>query len=95
MEANFFIKLSSDGINYYIGSNIISSDGYITYLLSMNVVEYKNFLIENFNGHNNNIFGEIYFAFNEDAKNALAWVESMFVCNKLMNKNSQRIEDLI
>jgi hypothetical protein len=87
MEADFFIKLSSDGINYYIGSNIVSSDGYIAYLLSMDVIEYKIFLIENFNGHNNNIFGEIYFLVKEDAENALAWVESMFVCNKLMNKN--------
>lgn len=90
MEAEFIIKQSSDG-TFYIGSSKICSDGYIAKLICLDVEEYRNFLITEFNGNNQNCFNEVYFSEKTNASKAKDWVESMFVANKLTNKKSDSL----
>jgi hypothetical protein len=90
METEFIIKQSSDG-TFYIGSNKICSDGFIAKQICLDVEEYRNFLITEFNGNNQNCFNEVYFSQENDANRAKDWVDSMFVANKLTNKRPDNV----
>jgi len=90
LEIKLVIKQSLNGA-FYIGSNKICSDGFIAQYICMDVEEYRNILMIEYNGNNQNAFGEVYFQNEYNAVKALEWVESMSVFNKLTNKESNRV----
>jgi len=87
----FTVRKSKDGSCYYIFNEKISCDAYIAVRVNMTLEDYRQFLIDNFNGFIKGMLEEIYFPTEEDANKASEWIESMFVFNKIANNEPQII----
>lgn len=74
----FFIKIMID-------NDDISQDWAIAEKLKMSEDEYQQSLIKNYNGHIEQIGTreEVYFNNEEDALNAIEWVNSIIIVNKM------------
>lgn len=77
------VEVAEDSdLGYFIKINeIYETDTSISDILGIKVKEYQNVFINNFNAYIE--LSETYFENKEDAKVALAWVESIIMSNKL------------
>ena len=84
---NMELKIKNLGKNYFIEfkfEGLKIDHNFQARLLNINMDEYRNKLINEFNGLNDNFY-EICFTNKDDAKNAMEWINSIIIMNKIID----------